>query len=192
MWILACILLFALGALGWTFAEYALHNWVGHKGKGRNEISREHLAHHARQHYFTATPKKFLNAAIAMIPMLLLLAWPLGWLGSSSFTLGFGLCYLGYEVLHRRLHTHAPTSWYGRWARKHHFYHHFGNPKYNHGVTTPIWDWVFGTYKTPEQIRVPENLAMDWVYDKDSKAVHPQFSSDYFLAIKKSRSASAA
>jgi sterol desaturase/sphingolipid hydroxylase (fatty acid hydroxylase superfamily) len=192
MWILMNLVLFALGALGWTFTEYAMHNWVGHMGKGRNEFSREHLAHHARQHYFTPTPKKLLTAFAVLTPMFLLFSWPFGWVGSGSFTVGFGLCYFAYEWLHRRLHTHPPQNWYGRWARKHHFYHHFGNPKFNHGVTTPIWDWVFRTYKTPEQIRVPEQLAMTWVFDHDTRVVHPQFSDDYFLAVKKSRRAVAA
>lgn len=192
MWILMNIVLFALGALTWTFAEYALHNWVGHKLKGRTDISREHLAHHSKQHYFTSTKKKILTACQVILPMFLVLAWPLGWMWSASFSVGFGLCYFGYEWMHRRLHTHPPQNWYGRWARKHHFYHHFGNPKFNHGVTTPIWDWVFGTYKTPEQIRVPQKLAMTWVYDEDTLAVHPQYEEDYFLAVKKKRQPAAA
>ena len=38
------IAVFVAGLLAWTFAEYAIHNWYGHLGKGRNEFSREHLA----------------------------------------------------------------------------------------------------------------------------------------------------
>ena len=40
MLITSILLPAALGALTWTFAEYALHNWVGHGRRGRGEFSR--------------------------------------------------------------------------------------------------------------------------------------------------------
>ena len=151
------------GVFGWSFAEYAIHNWVGHLGRGRNEFSREHLKHHARGHYFASGKKK----AAAAIPVILALAGvsalAFGVRGGLSFTLGFSAAYVAYEVLHRRLHTHAPWGPYGRWARRHHFHHHFMDPKRNHGVTSPLWDWILGTYTRPGVIRVPRHQAMSWL-----------------------------
>ena len=31
---------FVLGLLTWTFTEYAMHHWVGHKAKGKNVLQR--------------------------------------------------------------------------------------------------------------------------------------------------------
>lgn len=56
----------------------------------------------------------------------------------------------------------------------------------NHGVTSPIWDIVFGTYVEPEQIRVPEKLAMEWLCDPQSGDVHTSFAHDYVLRRRKS------
>jgi hypothetical protein len=36
-------------------------------------------------------------------------------------------------------------GWYGRWARGHHFHHHFVDARVNYGVTSPVWDVVLRT-----------------------------------------------
>ncbi|MCA9539410.1 MAG: sterol desaturase family protein, partial [Myxococcales bacterium] len=97
-----------------------------------------------------------------------------------SFAFGFGVVYATYEVIHRRLHTAAPLNAYGRWARRHHFYHHFADARRNHGVTTPLWDHVFRTFSRAETLRVPPRLAMDWLLD-DAGAIRPQFAAEYHL-----------
>jgi sterol desaturase/sphingolipid hydroxylase (fatty acid hydroxylase superfamily) len=169
------------GAAAWSLAEYALHNWVGHLGRGRNEFSREHLAHHANGNYFTATARKARTAAVALSAVALLCSLALGPARGLAFAAGFLACYVAYEVLHRRAHTHAPIGAYGRWLRKHHFHHHFRNPKANHGVTSPIWDLVFGTYERPGTVRVPRRQAMTWLVDGAGQ-VHARYAGDYELA----------
>ena len=52
------LLAFLAGVLTWSFAEYALHDWYGHRQRGKNDFSREHLTHHAKREYFTPTWKK--------------------------------------------------------------------------------------------------------------------------------------
>lgn len=75
------------------------------------------------------------------------------------------LFYCVYEALHRIEHVTAGIGPYGRWARRHHFHHHFVDGKTNHGVTTPLWDLVFGTYRRPGVIDVPPKLCMRWLLD---------------------------
>jgi hypothetical protein len=81
----------------------------------------------------------------------------------------------------------APKSAYGRWARRHHFSHHFVDARYNHGVTTPIWDMVFGTYRRPVPIKVPAKLTMSWLLDEGGQ-LRPEYSGDYFLAGRRRNS----
>lgn len=181
---------FAAGAAGWTFAEYAMHRWSGHKkpdpkrknSKGAllsGDFGPEHRAHHADTTYFAPTKYK-VRAALLLIPTLggaasLLLGPRRG----VSFALGFATMYAGYEIVHRRTHTHAPSNAYGRWARKHHLSHHF-NAKYNHGVTTDIWDRVFGTYKKFDKVRVPPRIVQHWMVDEDGN-MKAEFADDYEL-----------
>ena len=98
-----------------------------------------------------------------------------------SYVAGFGITYASYEILHRRTHTHAPTDSYGRWARKHHLSHHFANPSTNHGVTSPIWDLVFGTYVDHGKMRVPRRHAPLWLLD-ESGQVKPEYTDLYEVA----------
>ena len=81
---------------------------------------------------------------------------------------------------HRGVGAHTGVGRYGRWARRHHFHHHFVDPKTNHGVTTPLWDLVFRTYRTPEVIPVPAKLCMRWLLD-DAGAVRAEHADRYQL-----------
>jgi 4-hydroxysphinganine ceramide fatty acyl 2-hydroxylase len=176
------IVWFVLGAFGWTFAEYALHNWYGHKTRGRNDFSREHLKHHAVYEYFAPTAKKIATAVPVLTLVGAALCLAVGLSTGLSLTLGFASMYTAYEVLHRRIHTHAPWNFYGRWARRHHYFHHYGNSKMNHGVTTPLWDIVFGTYVRPDVIAVPDKHVMRWLRDASTGAVDPRYAQDYRIS----------
>lgn len=171
---------FVAGAAGWAASEYLLHRFVGHQPKSRTQFAREHRRHHAEGDYFAPTLKK----AQAMGPVVILIGLFGGLvLGGSGvfFAIGFAVAYAGYEIFHRRLHTHPPTNRYGRWARKHHFHHHFHDPKMNHGVTSPVGDWIFSTETRPARIRVPERLAMRWLVDPETNDVREAFAEDYQL-----------
>lgn len=169
------------GVFFWTFLEYALHNWVGHMLKGRVLPSREHLQHHTGVDYFTPWWRKLLFA----VPILSALAG----LGSAllsarvgvAFALGVSLGWLAYERVHRMIHVRGPRNAYDRWTRRHHLYHHFHNPKMNHGVTSPLWDMVFGTYQRPTVIRVPTKLAPKLPWLLDDGVLAARYAGDYAI-----------
>jgi sterol desaturase/sphingolipid hydroxylase (fatty acid hydroxylase superfamily) len=174
------MLAFALGVLSWTLAEYLLHRFHGHHARGRNEFSREHLRHHARRHYFTPTRRKVVTAAPALAVVGGVAALLAGAAPALAFTGGFAVMYVAYEVMHRRVHTHPARGFYGRWMRRHHLHHHFGNPWSNHGVTSPVWDVVFRTLERPGVVRVPRQLAMPWLVD-DAGELRPEHAADYAI-----------
>lgn len=157
-----------LGALTWSFLEYCIHRWAGHDRRLRgNLFEQEHTRHHSRGDYFAPSWKKGLAALAAVAIVIGPAALVAGWVAGSAYAIGLAAFYLSYEILHRREHTHEGIGPYGRWARRHHFYHHFVDPKANHGVTSPLWDLVFGTYRAPGVIDVPEKLRMRWLADAD-------------------------
>ncbi len=167
-----------VGAASWTAAEYGLHRFAMHEMRGKGLASVEHLKHHADVTYFSPASKKLLSAAGTTA-----VAWPLasavaGRRWATAFTSGMIATYFGYEVAHRRVHTHPPRSAYGRWARRSHLHHHFGAPMRNHGVTSPVWDKVFGTYQEPGVVTVPRRMAPVWLLDADGD-VRPELAGDY-------------
>lgn len=155
-----------LGAFTWTFLEYCIHRWLGHKHRG-NVFGVEHTRHHSQGDYFAPSWKKGLAALAAALLVIGPAVFVMGGVPGVAYTAGLIGFYLYYEALHRREHTHAGIGPYGRWARRHHFFHHFSDPSKNHGVTSPIWDFVFDTYARPELIAVPEKLKMRWLTDEN-------------------------
>ncbi len=181
------ILFFALGVLSWTFLEYVIHRFWGHtrKKKPLNPFTGEHRRHHAEFDYFAATWKKLMAAILVLTSVTLLIGFPLGWLNGFAFASGLAGMYLVYEAIHWLAHHSAPVNAYGRWFRMHHFYHHFRSPKSNHGVTSPIWDMVFGTYVPVDEVVVPSRgTPLRWLFNEQGR-IKPQFAEDYRLAGQK-------
>ncbi len=168
------------GAWGWTLAEYVLHRFDGHGMRGRTRFSREHLAHHADPMYFAPTAYKVAVAVAVAVP-LALAGWALFGGPGVAFAASFAATYAAYEVLHRRIHTHPPRGRYGAWARRHHLHHHFNGPHDNHGVTTALWDRVFGTLAPVRTVRVPRRHAPAWMVDANGE-LRPEFAGTYVLA----------
>jgi len=175
----------ALGGLGWLCAEYLIHRFLGHARKIRTEFGREHTKHHSVGDYFAPSWKKALMAAQVLLLMAAISMPIAGVPVGAAFTIGFTATYLLYEVLHRRAHTHPPAGPYGRWLRKHHFYHHFHDPKTNHGVSWAMGDWIFRTNVVAARIQVPEKLAMRWLLDPTTGEVFEAFRADYELVRRK-------
>lgn len=185
-----------VGGAGWTLSEYLIHRFVGHgpkRARARSiaarltpagiaaEFNAEHLAHHANPMYFAPTSHKAVAAAAAVPALATTLAPLLGVRRAASFAVGFAVVYAGYEIVHRRIHTHPPRGRYGRWVRRHHLLHHHRSPRANHGVTTPSWDLVFGTQRPLERLRVPRAIAPGWLVDPATGDVRAEHAADYEL-----------
>ena len=183
--LLSKVLAFTAGAATWTFLEYALHHWVGHVGKGRNAFSREHLQHHAQKDYFASNLKKITMAMPVLGSSVICSTGVVGPGLGLAYTLGIASAWLGYEVLHYRLHKVPPRGPIGRFLRRHHFSHHFQNPWKNHGVTSPVWDFIFGTYQpVQEALPVPQSHALDWLLDKQGQ-IKSEYAADYRLRTRR-------
>ena len=193
---------FVLGGAAWSASEYLIHRFVGHGPKRAPkesllqrltpcglayEFNREHLAHHADPSYFAPTPRK-LAAAAAVIPALAGALTPVvGPRRAFSFAVGYGAAYGTYEFIHRRIHTHPPRGAYGRWARHHHLLHHHKTPRENHGVTTPLFDYLFGTKSELEKVRVPRKHPPDWLVDQATGEVAVEYADDYELVPRRAQ-----
>lgn len=144
-----------LGGLGWTLLEYLLHRFVFHERLLGPGPARPHLKHHAKVDWFMPARTK-AGLATGVMATIVVIAVASPWAASfAAFGCGLISGWLGYEWLHRRIHVAAPFGAYGRWARRHHLAHHFGHAGKNHGVTSPIWDLVFGTYRAASTVRIP-------------------------------------
>lgn len=178
--IIQMYLYFFIGIISWTLTEYVLHRFLGHEHKGKNFFKREHVLHHARANYFVPLYKKILIAVLVSS----ILFWLLNIIMTKSeaflFILGYMGAYLLYELTHLRYHSTKPLVKPFIILRKHHFYHHFHNPKKNHGVTTRFWDRVFGTFERVEQVQVPKPMTMEWLMYGEN--IHPTYAKHFRIS----------
>jgi sterol desaturase/sphingolipid hydroxylase (fatty acid hydroxylase superfamily) len=124
----------AIGLLGWSLYEYALHRWVLHKVPGFRDM---HDLHHARQKdYIAVHPALTLSIYAAL--------WAVFGFGSSAVMIGFSLGYIAYSVTHTAFHyTHIPKGHWLYGMKMRHAAHHRTDVCF--GVTTSLWDKIFNT-----------------------------------------------
>jgi len=143
-----------MGLGSWTFLEWLLHRAM-HIDTGIAFIGRLQDSAHLRHHREPDDLEHSVVRLRASIPITFLL------LGVARLAFGHldqalavmcGLLtgYLFYEAVHLSAHTaHAAHPLPGlRSLRRMHLRHHFGQNDRAFGVTSPLWDWIFGTYRT--------------------------------------------
>ena len=175
------ILCILLGVASWTLAEYLLHRFLGHVHKGKNFFKAEHFQHHAIANYFAPAWKKGILALFVSAGMTILLSLFIAPVLAISFMAGFTGMYILYERTHFRYHSKEPLAAPFVELRKHHFYHHFHNPLVNHGVTTRIWDRVFGTFVKVYTVKVPKSMKMEWLLSEEDE-LKPEYTGHFLLA----------
>ena len=176
------LIAFITGVILWTFLEYILHRFLGHEHRGKNFFKAEHGQHHAKYNYFAPAKKKAFMVLMVTVTLFILVNAIVTTSIALAFLAGFSGMYILYEVTHHRFHICKPVAKPFIILRKHHFYHHFHNPKTNHGVTCRFWDRVFGTFVPVEKVRVPRKMAMQWLLQKDE--IKPVYTPHFYLGEK--------
>lgn len=150
--------LFLTGVLTWGLIEYCLHRLVFHfdaqSEKGRNFVYAMHLNHHAN-------PKTMddLFASLRLSLPLAVCYWSLAWAVTRSWQavvylfIGLTAGYFSYEFLHYQAHHRAPRLRVLRYLKKYHLLHHHQTSALRFGVTSPVFDYLFGTFQSTHQNR---------------------------------------
>jgi sterol desaturase/sphingolipid hydroxylase (fatty acid hydroxylase superfamily) len=130
------------GLVGWSFIEYLLHRFVLH---GLQPFKRWHSEHHDRPTALICTPTLLSGALIFGLVFLPALVAGSVWT-ACALTLGVLTGYLAYAVTHHATHHWKVASpWLQRRKRWHAMHHHHVRQPGCFGVTSAVWDRVFGT-----------------------------------------------
>jgi len=65
--------------------------------------------------------------------------------GVAPLTAGFLVGYLAYDLIHYATHHFPMRRGYAKYLKRYHMAHHYKTPDARFGVSSPAWDWVFGT-----------------------------------------------
>lgn len=141
--------LFIFGIAFWTLFEYIFHRYVFHftpRGPLQERIS--FLFHGVHHQYPNDKKRLVMPITLSLLIALLLFAPFSAVFGDSvwAFWAGFMLGYLAYDMMHYSIHHFkAPKIEWIKNIWKAHTDHHYRDSTHGYGVSSPLWDHVFGT-----------------------------------------------
>jgi dihydroceramide fatty acyl 2-hydroxylase len=145
------------GLLFWTLLEYLLHRFLFHFPFGEDSELQRDLGFliHGVHHGYPSDLDRLVMPPVVTALVAVLVGLPL-WLllAPRAFFPFFGAVvagYLWYDLTHYALHHGKPRTRLGRQQQRYHLLHHFRTPARRYGVTTPLWDAVFGTLPPREE-----------------------------------------
>jgi cyclopropane-fatty-acyl-phospholipid synthase len=145
-----------LGLFAWTLLEYVLHRFVHAGAKPsaiRNAIAGLHMGHHRNPAYEAkVTTPVFGSLPVAAACLVALRLGGTSWQASAAVMAGIVAGYLIYEVVHFQIHCGSKTGCVIASLRALHMMHHHQDRLRCFGVTTPLWDWIFGTASSDRRL----------------------------------------
>jgi hypothetical protein len=143
------LILFVSGLLSVTLIEYVVHRWLFHQVPKNHGDQMVHFIMHGYHHDFPNDTKRLVFPLSFMLPTSALFA-SLSWVvvGSDWLQLFGGIAtgYMLYDWVHYYTHHFRPKRGLGQWLMKYHILHHHDSPNHRFGITSPLWDLIFGTY----------------------------------------------
>jgi 4-hydroxysphinganine ceramide fatty acyl 2-hydroxylase len=151
----SALFLFLSGIAFWTVTEYSLHRFVFHFEPRNAWQGRLHFIIHGVHHDYPNDSRRLVMPPVVSIPLSVLFygffTLMLGSHYASPFFGGFIFGYLAYDTTHYAIHHFSLREKVGLYLKKHHLRHHFAEPDENFGISSPLWDIVFGTLQQRRQ-----------------------------------------
>lgn len=152
-------LLIAGGIFFWTFFEYIMHRFVFHWVSENPRAQRISYVMHGNHHEFPRDKQRLFMPPVPSLiisSVVFLLLYAIMRTNAMSFFPGFLFGYLLYGSMHYAIHAwNPPFKWMKPIWRNHHL-HHYKSEEKGFGVSSHMWDVVFGT---KFDIKVKENKA---------------------------------
>jgi dihydroceramide fatty acyl 2-hydroxylase len=153
-------LVFGAGVLGFTLFEYLLHRFFFHGlirfAHDKHTRFRAFMVH-GYHHEFPDDKMRLVMPPMISWPLAALFAgvyfWALGPVLALPVLAGTMTGYIAYDWVHYYTHHAHPRGGIGKWMRVYHLRHHHQDPNAHYGVSSPLWDLPFGTFRSPLEKR---------------------------------------
>ncbi len=141
-------LIYLGGMFFWSFTEYILHRFVFHHHATSEAGKRFSYIMHGNHHEYPRDKERLFMPAVPSLiiaSMFFLLFYAVMGTYAFPFFPGFMLGYLLYGSMHYAIHAwNPPFKWMKGLWRNHHL-HHYKDMDMGFGVSSTLWDHVFGT-----------------------------------------------
>lgn len=145
---------FLAGVFLWTFWEYTIHRFIFHYHPKSEFGKRINFLFHGNHHLQPMVKTRLVMPPMVSVPLgvffyslyflIFDLLFGLDFWPKPMFA-GTALGYLMYDLTHYATHHFRMKSGYLMQVRSHHMKHHAVSPDKRFGVTSRLWDFVFGT-----------------------------------------------
>lgn len=170
-----------IAALAYPLVWYGLHRFVLH---GRYLYRSAHTARvwkriHFDHHQDPNDLGVLFGALYTTLPTIAAVTLPIGWLlagpAGSAAAFGTGMAVTcAYEFCHCIQHlAYAPKSRFLARIKKLHLLHHFHNEQGNYGITSFLWDRIFGSFYGAADARPRSATTFNLGYDEAEVARYP-------------------
>jgi sterol desaturase/sphingolipid hydroxylase (fatty acid hydroxylase superfamily) len=140
--------LFLLGVLIWTLLEYIIHRYVFHYEPKTALGKQLHYIIHGVHHDYPNDARRLVMPPSISIPLAILFfaffAITLGRF-APAVSAGFGFGYVCYDSIHYAIHHFEMKRGVLLWLKQYHLRHHYKDDHVGYGISSPLWDYVFGT-----------------------------------------------
>jgi len=142
------LLYFLSGFLFFTLIEYLIHRFGFHMN-GDTELKQKFTyTFHGIHHDYPRDKKRLaMPPLVSVFIAALLVSFSRLIFGHPGLAVGAGILsgYASYLAVHYSVHALKPPKNFLRYLWKHYAIHHYKNKEVAFGVSSPLWDIVFGT-----------------------------------------------
>jgi sterol desaturase/sphingolipid hydroxylase (fatty acid hydroxylase superfamily) len=145
---------FLIGLFIWTPTEYLMHRFVFHFRPRSPFQEKIVYLFHGIHHHQPQCKTRLVMPPVVSIPLALLFYGLFSLIFGEFLHLsawvrpmvsGFTIGYLAYDLTHYATHHFPMRSGVGKYLKRYHMMHHYKTPDQRFGVSSPLWDIVFGT-----------------------------------------------
>ncbi len=142
--------MFFFGVIMFTWVEYNIHRFLFHMPTYTKVRANLQYVMHGVHHEFPKDKDRLAMPPLVSVTIatVLLLFFRL-LLGDFAFSFlpGFIVGYAGYLSIHYMVHAYQPPKNFFKLLWKNHGVHHYKNGDVAFGVSSPLWDYIYGTSK---------------------------------------------
>jgi len=154
--IIMSVVLAIVGILFFSLFEYLIHRYFYHMTESSKTRERLVYIFHGVHHESPRDKKRLaLPPLLSLIvaSLFILMYWGLFGDYGLAFGGGFLIGYASYLFAHYAVHVYKPPKNFLKEVWKHHNIHHYVDPQTAYGVSSPLWDHIFGTMpKDPKKV----------------------------------------
>jgi sterol desaturase/sphingolipid hydroxylase (fatty acid hydroxylase superfamily) len=144
----ASVGMFLAGVFFFTWVEYNMHRYIFHMGTYTKVREKFQYTIHGVHHEYPKDKTRLampplLSITLATILLLIFRVILADYV--FAFLPGFLMGYAVYLGMHYMVHAYQPPKNFFKYIWVNHSVHHYKNGELVFGVTSPMWDYIYGT-----------------------------------------------